>query len=95
MSVIIRKLRKQDRRGNVWYKLTAEGREYKSVYFEKRGEEIAHRLDPRHVSREYEEEHEGEKQSVIHVRQSFSVHNQEDQRNENETYQIMNSPEHN
>ena len=67
LSVIVGKLREQNSRGNIAYKLAGKSREDESVYFEKRGEKLAYNHYSRHISRKNKEEHKGEKQSVIHV----------------------------
>ena len=59
LPVIISKLRKKYRRGDVAYDLAGNSGKYEGVKIKKVGEEFSDSLDPRHISRKNEEENEG------------------------------------
>ena len=59
LAVIIGKLREQDSRRNVTHKLARECADNECALIEQGGEQLSYRIDPRHISREYEEENKG------------------------------------
>ena len=73
MLIIVCKLRKQYRGGDVADKLAGKRGKYESVLAQKEREEIAHGVDPRHISGENKEENKRKEQSVIHLQERSPV----------------------
>ena len=73
LFIIVRKLWKKDRWGDIADELAGKCREDKRVFFEKEGEKVAHNIDSCHIARKNKEEHEGEEKAVVHLQKRHSV----------------------
>ena len=95
LPVIVRELGKQNGRGHIADHLAGGHAEDQSAFFQKHGEKLPHRLKPRHVACEDEEEHKGQQQRIVHGLQSLPVCEDQHRRNDDQTHLVGDATEHN
>ena len=85
LAVIFCELREQDGGRYVTYKLTGHDAEDQSAFFEQGREKVAHDIDPCHISRKDEEENKGQQKTVVDFFQGFSVNEDQNGGNYDQT----------
>ena len=85
-AVIARKLCQQNSAGDVADDLTGQHGHQQGVLLHQPTEKVFHPVYPCHIARKDEKGDEGQKQSVIHLCQRFSVHKQQTQRHDDQPY---------
>jgi len=94
LAVAFGELRQEHRRGHVTDKLTGKGAYDQLVLCQQSSEQLAHGLDPRHISGKDEEENEGQKQRIIDLFQRVAIHEEQDGGDHGESEKIGDSAEY-